>query len=398
MSLDPFAQLLADPRLEGLAQRSPSSAGVAQTVGAAARSESADPSTRPRDGAAGPPPRPALDPFARTLASTQWERLGVDTGARAGEKRSAVAEAPDAKPQAHRNWGKVKDLPEVDGGELSFDDFVDIVNPLHHLPLIGFAYRSLTDDTISPHSRVIGGILFGGVMGGLMAAANSVAKQETGEDLGGHALAALFGEDDPETVDPAQVFAEADKDHMTPFSALSTQLALLNQAEQDGMPLANSILFAGTPAGPTTAPAANAAEVAAAPFQRLAQAPRSPSVAPGPAPAPAVLPTEKPVTRGNAAVALQVAEAAAAPRITAPDQVARAASAGRTASDRTATTVPERQAQPAPVRAAPARSAPLPEDWRSNGLAPPAMDAIADIMMRNLDLYERATRGDRVAS
>ena len=39
----------------------------------------------------------------------------------------------------------------------TFLDFIDMINPLQHIPLVGSAYRELTGDEIDPASRVIGG-------------------------------------------------------------------------------------------------------------------------------------------------------------------------------------------------------------------------------------------------
>ena len=57
--------------------------------------------------------------------------------------------------------------PEADGGfkifgddGFTFLDFLDIINPLHHIPVIGTLYREMTDDSLDPGSRVIGGTLF----------------------------------------------------------------------------------------------------------------------------------------------------------------------------------------------------------------------------------------------
>ena len=45
-------------------------------------------------------------------------------------------------------------------GEFSFGDFLDIINPLQHIPIISSFYREITGDEISPHARVIGDTLF----------------------------------------------------------------------------------------------------------------------------------------------------------------------------------------------------------------------------------------------
>jgi hypothetical protein len=81
-------------------------------------------------------------------------------------------------------------LKEVES-DLSFWDVLDIVNPLQHIPIVGSIYRAITGDTIAPSSSVIGGILFGGVIGGAFAVANGVIQQTSGKDAGEHVLASL---------------------------------------------------------------------------------------------------------------------------------------------------------------------------------------------------------------
>ncbi len=67
-------------------------------------------------------------------------------------------------------------------------DMVDMINPLHHLPLIGPMYRGVTGDDINPAGRVIGGTVFGGILGGAGSIANIISEEETGRDLPSLAL------------------------------------------------------------------------------------------------------------------------------------------------------------------------------------------------------------------
>ena len=57
-----------------------------------------------------------------------------------------------------------------------FGELIDIVNPLQHIPLVSNIYRALTDDVISPFANIAGGTLFGGPVGGGIAAASEIAK------------------------------------------------------------------------------------------------------------------------------------------------------------------------------------------------------------------------------
>ena len=69
-----------------------------------------------------------------------------------------------------------------------FNDVLDIVNPLHHLPIIGNIYRSTTGDELKPMSRLIGGTLFGGPVGAVTSTVNVISEMQTGQDLNDRAL------------------------------------------------------------------------------------------------------------------------------------------------------------------------------------------------------------------
>ena len=78
--------------------------------------------------------------------------------------------------------------------ELTFDDFLDIINPLHHIPVLSAAYREITGDEISPYARTLGGFLYTGPIGLVGGAVNGIVEEATGKDLGASFLA-LFQED-----------------------------------------------------------------------------------------------------------------------------------------------------------------------------------------------------------
>lgn len=81
--------------------------------------------------------------------------------------------------------------------ELGFWDFLDVINPLQHLPVIGALYRHFTGDEISAPARIAGGLLFGGPIGMAASAADVGLKAFSGDDMGGHVLALLDGEPAP---------------------------------------------------------------------------------------------------------------------------------------------------------------------------------------------------------
>jgi len=76
--------------------------------------------------------------------------------------------------------------------QFGFGDLVDMINPLHHVPVVGHFYREMTGDQIKPISRIMGGAAFSGPFGVASALIDTVAVQETGKDMTGNTLAFAF--------------------------------------------------------------------------------------------------------------------------------------------------------------------------------------------------------------
>lgn len=87
---------------------------------------------------------------------------------------------------------------KVDQEEFSFGDLIDIVNPLHHIPLVSTIYESVTGDTIKPSGRIIGGAVFGGFAGAASGIANVIIEEETGKDVAGNVVAFVTKGDLPQ--------------------------------------------------------------------------------------------------------------------------------------------------------------------------------------------------------
>jgi hypothetical protein len=81
----------------------------------------------------------------------------------------------------------------------TFLDFLDVVNPLQHVPVVATIYRSITGDEIDPGSRIAGSSLFGGPIGTVVALANVAIEQKTGQDIGSHMMALITDEGDNST-------------------------------------------------------------------------------------------------------------------------------------------------------------------------------------------------------
>jgi hypothetical protein len=71
--------------------------------------------------------------------------------------------------------------PKAPSEDFSFGDALDIVNPLQHLPLVGWLYREITGDTIKPAAAIVGGALYGGPIGFAGAMLSAAFENMSGE-------------------------------------------------------------------------------------------------------------------------------------------------------------------------------------------------------------------------
>ncbi|MGE5503606.1 MAG: hypothetical protein ACM31L_04210 [Actinomycetota bacterium] len=92
--------------------------------------------------------------------------------------------------------------------EPSFKDLFDIINPLQHIPVVDTIYRELTGEKIGVGPRLLGGALYGGPIGLIAAAVESITEEATGKDIGGNVLA-LFKGDESEPADGGTMLASA---------------------------------------------------------------------------------------------------------------------------------------------------------------------------------------------
>ena len=74
---------------------------------------------------------------------------------------------------------------------LTFWDFLDIINPLQHIPSISTLYRSVTGDEIGSVAKIAGSTLFGGPLGAASSLIDVAVDVSTGKDIGEHALNVL---------------------------------------------------------------------------------------------------------------------------------------------------------------------------------------------------------------
>ncbi len=161
---------------------------------AAATAQAPDPAAGPQQASVDPDPAEA-DAAARANAPMPGAHLGKDgiweLPRQPGKDEREWLAGMNAKWRIVENPESVKLFLGADG-KFGFDDFLDIINPLQHIPLLNIAYRDLTGDTIDGAAQLLGAIPFGP-----LSVASNVSdlafRAETGAGLAENGLAMLFG-------------------------------------------------------------------------------------------------------------------------------------------------------------------------------------------------------------
>ncbi|HEX4534071.1 MAG TPA: hypothetical protein VH000_07560 [Rhizomicrobium sp.] len=104
--------------------------------------------------------------------------------------------------------------------DISFDDLIDIANPLQHFPVVSTLYRAVTGDQIGDPEKVIGDTIYGGPLGLASSLADLAFKHFTGKDFGDTVLAMVTGDDSIGAPAPTTAVASA-----KPANAAPAQLA-----------------------------------------------------------------------------------------------------------------------------------------------------------------------------
>lgn len=115
-----------------------------------------------------------------------------------------------------------------DKKDFSFEDVLDLINPLQHIPLISTMYRESSGDTIGAVPRVLGDALYGGglvgaAIGAGTALVNVALEAFTGKDVGDTMMAMFTGGDKDGT-------AVAERASGTSSSAAATNSATTDAA------------------------------------------------------------------------------------------------------------------------------------------------------------------------
>jgi len=140
---------------------------------------------------------------------TDYEKAAEETSAAKSDPDVVHLKSPPDKEQQtelrmrHKRW-VVDETPGARqlffgaDGVFGWDDFLDLINPLQHIPIVAQIYRAVTGDEINGAANLLGAIPFGPLGGpGMIAAIVDLAvKDVTGDDIGGNLQAMVFGKGD----------------------------------------------------------------------------------------------------------------------------------------------------------------------------------------------------------
>lgn len=114
-----------------------------------------------------------------------------------------------------------------------FDDLLDIVNPLQHIPVISTIYRHLTGDKIGTPEKIAGDTLYGGLTGLLCSVGDSIFEELTGKSVGDTVYAMVIGDDDKTTAVASAAMTPVTVTPASSFNIALPDFSFLNEAGVD---------------------------------------------------------------------------------------------------------------------------------------------------------------------
>ncbi len=140
--------------------------------------------------------------MSNEVSAGEWAHPQVGRQAQAAS--AALSDEASAATQAER--------------ELSFWDFLDLVNPLQHIPVVSTLYREITGDEISAPMRTLGGFLFAGPIGFVNGFVNGIVEEASGRDVGENFFALFDGSTEGDFDSPATASAKPPIDDQAAFA------------------------------------------------------------------------------------------------------------------------------------------------------------------------------------
>jgi hypothetical protein len=141
----------------------------------------------------------ALPPATEPAASQAGERGPIPGARRGSDGVWELTRLPDKDEREMlygQKWHVVESRQSRElflgpDGEFGWDDFLDLINPLQHIPFVNMAYRAVTGDEIYGAARMVDVAL--GPLAAASTAVDLAFRDVTGEGMAHNAIAAVFG-------------------------------------------------------------------------------------------------------------------------------------------------------------------------------------------------------------
>ncbi|MEP3047868.1 MAG: hypothetical protein ABJL55_19020 [Roseibium sp.] len=98
-----------------------------------------------------------------------------------GVRTPDISVVPPALPPQLRQPNTIQ--ADTDESSFGFADFIDVINPMQHIPGVAEVYRAITQDQISDQARKTGNTLYGIVLGGPIGLGAMLAYNALGDRL-----------------------------------------------------------------------------------------------------------------------------------------------------------------------------------------------------------------------
>jgi len=138
----------------------------------------------------------------------------IEIGSVASGNTNLTLRNVDALYSSGDNYSRASGVRAGEGtvdASMDFDDVLDMLNPLEHIPVVSSLYRAITDEPIHPVARIAGDALYGGIMGVASAGIAAlgaigdevIAANNDGMSLSGVLVASLSGDEEEQTIQVA---------------------------------------------------------------------------------------------------------------------------------------------------------------------------------------------------
>jgi len=156
------------------------------------------------------------------------------------------------------SWAQGKDAPRTQSaqivapnGKSFWDNVLDVINPLQHLPIVGTIYRNITGDKMGDLEKVAGDTLYGGPIGLASSLADVAFEKLTGKDFEDTVLGYFDGGGKTTAIASTAKPLNALPAHITPAATLAPTsiVPVSSVAASSAKPAASGVKQASAAAG-----------------------------------------------------------------------------------------------------------------------------------------------------